>query len=100
MTAVLNPPGGTDPSSSWLGETLGSPLEAAPLLDTYSWILFAVLVLGLLSLDLFVFHRDARPVAMREASIWVGAWVALGLAFAGFIFLTRGTASGGEYLAG
>ncbi|MCV0403952.1 MAG: TerC family protein [Chloroflexi bacterium] len=70
------------------------------MIDAYSWLLFAVLVLGLLSLDLFVFHRDARPVAMREAGIWVGAWITLGLAFGGFIFLTRGTVSGGEYLAG
>jgi tellurite resistance protein TerC len=37
-----------------------------------SWILFAAIVGGLLSLDLFVFHRDAHAVRMREAAIWVG----------------------------
>ncbi len=68
--------------------------------DTVSWIIFAVAIGGLLSLDLFVFHREAKPVSMREASIWVAVWVILGLAFGGWIFLTRGGTSGGEYLAG
>lgn len=68
--------------------------------DAISWIIFAVVVGGLLALDLFVFHRDARPVRMREAATWVGVWVALGLAFGGWIFVTRGATSGAEYLAG
>jgi tellurite resistance protein TerC len=68
--------------------------------DLVSWVLFAVIVGGLLSLDLFVFHRDAHTVRMREAGIWVTVWITLGLAFGGWIFLTRGATSGGEYLAG
>jgi tellurite resistance protein TerC len=68
--------------------------------DLGSWLIFAVAVGGLLSLDLFVFHRDARPVSMREAAVWVTIWVALGLGFGAWIFLTRGVTSGGEYLAG
>ncbi len=65
-----------------------------------SWIIFAVAIFGLLALDLFVFHREAKPVHMREAAAWVAVWVSLGLAFGGWIFLTRGVTSGGEYLAG
>jgi tellurite resistance protein TerC len=68
--------------------------------ELVSWVIFVVAVGGLLSLDLFVFHRDARPVTMREASAWVAVWVTLGLAFGGWIFLTRGSTSGAEYLAG
>ncbi len=68
--------------------------------DYVSWIIFAVAIFGLLALDLFVFHREAKPVRMREAGAWVAVWVALGLAFGGWIFLTRGGTSGGEYLAG
>ncbi|HEX7196266.1 MAG TPA: TerC family protein [Candidatus Limnocylindria bacterium] len=68
--------------------------------DIVSWIIFAVAIFGLLALDLFVFHREAKPVRMREAGAWVAVWVALGLAFGGWIFLTRGATSGGEYLAG
>ena len=68
--------------------------------DFISWVIFAVAIFGLLALDLFVFHREAKPVRMREAGAWVAVWVALGLAFGGWIFLTRGATSGGEYLAG
>ncbi len=68
--------------------------------DYVSWIIFAVAIFGLLALDLFIFHREAKPVRMREASAWVAVWVALGLAFGGWIFLTSGVTSGGEYLAG
>jgi tellurite resistance protein TerC len=70
------------------------------LTDYVSWIIFAVAIGGLLAFDLFVFHREARPVRMREAATWVGIWVTLGLAFGGWIFLTRGATSGAEYLAG
>ena len=68
--------------------------------ELLSWAIFIVAVGGLLSLDLFVFHRDARPVRMREAATWVAVWITLGLAFGGWIFLTFGATSGGEYLAG
>lgn len=68
--------------------------------DIVSWVIFAVAIFGLLALDLFVFHREAKPVRMREAAAWVTVWVALGLSFGAWIFLTRGTTSGGEYLAG
>ena len=68
--------------------------------DIISWVIFAVAIFGLLALDLFVFHREAKPVRMREAGAWVAVWVALGLAFGGWIFVTRGATSGGEYLAG
>ena len=65
-----------------------------------SWIIFAVIVGGLLAFDLFVFHREAHTVRMREAAMWVGIWVTLGLAFGGWIFVTMGATSGAEYLAG
>jgi len=68
--------------------------------DIVSWVVFGVMVFGLLALDLFVFHREAKPVQMREAGAWVAVWVSLGLAFGAWIFLTRGSTSGAEYLAG
>ena len=32
------------------------------------WIALGVLVIGMLALDLFVFHRDAHEVKLREAA--------------------------------
>jgi tellurite resistance protein TerC len=64
------------------------------------WVVLAVVIVGMLALDLFVFHRDAHEVSLKEAGIWSAVWIGLGLAFGGFVFLTRGAQAGGEYLAG
>ena len=60
-------------------------------LDLALWIGLGVLVLGMLALDLFVFHRAAHEVSMREAAIWSAVWIALGLGFGGVVFATRGS---------
>ena len=41
----------------------------------------------LLALDLGVFHRKAHVVSVREALTWTCVWVALALAFSGFVYL-------------
>ncbi len=49
----------------------------------YWWLYagFTGLVLGLLALDLGVFHRHAHAVSFREAAAWSVFWVMLALAF-------------------
>jgi len=47
---------------------------------------FVTMVLVLLALDLGVFHRKAHVVTVREALGWSTFWIALGLAFAVFIY--------------
>ena len=42
---------------------------------------FTGLVLVLLALDLGVFHRRAREVTIREATVWTFFWIALSLVF-------------------
>jgi tellurite resistance protein TerC len=42
---------------------------------------FIAVVLGLLALDLGVFHRTAKPVSFREAMIWTLVWISLALLF-------------------
>lgn len=51
------------------------------------WIAFLVFVFFLLALDLGVFHRKAHVVSVREALTWTCVWVALALAFSGFVYL-------------
>src|SRR5207237_8612739 len=65
-----------------------------------AWVVFALLVLALLALDLFVFHRRAHDVTLREATLWSVVWLALGLAFGGLVWLWQGGTAAGEYLAG
>ena len=64
------------------------------------WIGFHVAVFLLLALDLFVFHRDERPVSMREAAGWSVAWVALSLAFGAYIYRVEGAVKGVEFITG
>jgi tellurite resistance protein TerC len=50
------------------------------------WVGFVGFVLLLLALDLGVFHRKAHVVSTKEALGWTAVWVALGLAFAVFVY--------------
>ncbi|HEY0946158.1 MAG TPA: TerC family protein [Opitutaceae bacterium] len=49
----------------------------------YWWFyaLFTLGVLGLLALDLGVFHREAHEVRPKEALAWSGVWIGLALLF-------------------
>lgn len=62
---------------------------------------FSALILGLLALDLFVFHRRAHAVSMREAAGWSVFWIALGLAFgAGLYYYSLSSFAGNPAMAG
>jgi tellurite resistance protein TerC len=51
------------------------------------WLGFAALIVTLLMLDLGVFHRQARQVSWREAGLWTLAWISIGLAFTGVVYM-------------
>ena len=50
------------------------------------WVGFVVLILGLLALDLGVFHREPRALSFLEALAWSGFWIALAMAFNGLVY--------------
>jgi tellurite resistance protein TerC len=54
------------------------------------WVIFNLFILGMLALDLGVFHRKAHEVSFREAGIWTGVWVTLAFAFAVGIYMFAG----------
>ncbi len=67
------------------------------------WIGFTAFVLVMLALDLFVFHRSAHAVGMREALKWSIVWVTLALLFCVgiyFYFGDRGPVLALEFLTG
>lgn len=70
------------------------------LVELLPWIGFLVLVLGMLALDLGVFHRDAHVVTRREALIWSGVWIGLALLFNVGVFLRMGNQAGIEWFTG
>ena len=54
---------------------------------TWFWLGFFALVALLLFLDLGVVHRRAKEMSLRAAVGWTAAWVALGLAFSGVVYV-------------
>lgn len=69
-------------------------------LDWWVWPAFVGSVGLLLALDLFVFHRRAHVVSLREAGLATAVWVTLGLSFGVLIWFWWGAEAAGEYLAG
>ncbi|MHB8215550.1 MAG: TerC family protein [Candidatus Sulfotelmatobacter sp.] len=66
----------------------------------YFWIIFNVFALGMLVLDLLVFHRHSRVVRSREALAWSALWIALATAFAGVLFFWQGRQIALEFVTG
>ena len=64
------------------------------------WLGFAVLVVAVLAIDLGIFNRKAHVVAPGEALLWTGVWVALALAFGGFVWQRFGATAAEEYVTG
>jgi tellurite resistance protein TerC len=55
-------------------------------LDVAVWAGFLAFVLGLLALDLGVFHREIRAIRTGEALAWAGFYMSLALAFNVLVF--------------
>jgi tellurite resistance protein TerC len=51
------------------------------------WVAFIVLILGLLALDLGVFHRKAHAPTVAEALSWSAFWILLSLAFNALVYV-------------
>ena len=64
------------------------------------WIAFNVFVLGMLALDLGIFHRKAHAVSIKEASIWSAIWILLALLFNLGIYFVWGQEKALEFLTG
>jgi tellurite resistance protein TerC len=64
------------------------------------WVIFTVFVVGMLALDLGVFHRKSHAVSIKEATIWSIVWVALSLVFNLVILYWQGREPALEYLTG
>src|SRR3954471_25073177 len=63
-----------------------------------AWIATAVGFLAIVVLDLVVIARHRSAVTMRQATLWVAAYVGLAAVFAGLLVALRGGPSGGEFV--
>jgi TerC family integral membrane protein len=77
--------------------------SVSPTLDSVGtptlWAVSILAVLGLLVLD-FLITRRPHEVSMREALVWSAFYVALPLAFGGYVWQRFGSDRGVEYLTG
>jgi tellurite resistance protein TerC len=72
-------------------ESVGTPLM---------WGVFVAVVVAALALDLFVFHRHARQVRVREAGMWVLVWISLAAAFGAWMWAVAGHRPALEFATG
>ncbi|HET6176285.1 MAG TPA: TerC family protein [Candidatus Sulfotelmatobacter sp.] len=66
----------------------------------YFWILFNLFALGMLVLDLRVFHRPGHVVDFREALGWSAMYVALAALFAAGLYFWQGHQAALEFVTG
>ncbi|UXS01727.1 TerC family protein [Agrobacterium tumefaciens] len=67
---------------------------------TWMWAVFISLVLGLLALDLGVLHKNSKEIGIRESMLMSSFYIAIGLAFGGWIWYQSGQQSAMEYVTG
>jgi tellurite resistance protein TerC len=84
------------PPFKWGGRILELATVGTPAL----WLGFTAFVIGMLALDLGVFHRHAHAVTVREAAIWSAGWVGLALSFSALVFHWFGPQRGLEFTTG
>lgn len=66
----------------------------------WSWVLFNAFVLGMLALDLGVFHRRPHKIHVREALFWTLVWILLASIFGLGIYVFEGGELALEFFTG
>jgi len=72
-------------------ESIGTP---------WLWAGFVAFVLGMLALDLGVFHKKDHETSVKEALVWTGVWITLAMVFNGGIYFWFGQDRALEFLSG
>ena len=64
------------------------------------WIGFNIFVLAMLAVDLFVVHKDAHEIRVKEAATWSAVWVALAMVFGAGVHRFMGAEAGLAFFTG
>lgn len=65
----------------------------------FAWSIFAVALVAMLALDLFV-HRGDKALSTRAAALWSLVWIGVSLVFAAYVWARFGAEHGHTFLAG
>ena len=71
----------------------------SPVHSLAAWLIFGFLMIGMLVMDLGVFHRKARVDTFRQAMGWSVVWILLALLFNLGVSIAFGHQKGMEFLA-
>ncbi|WP_208027401.1 TerC family protein [Rhabdothermincola sediminis] len=74
----------------------GADIVVAP----WEWALFVGFVALLVLADLFLFHREAHEISLKEAAVSTAAWVVIGLGFGLFCWWWLGGSAATQYFTG
>ncbi|WP_193016015.1 TerC/Alx family metal homeostasis membrane protein [Proteus sp. FME41] len=66
---------------------------------TETVIVFVVLAIGAIFIDLFM-HRADKPITLKNAIFWSIFWVAIAMAFAGFLYIHHGAEVASLFVTG
>lgn len=69
-------------------------------MEIFGWISFAFIVIFMLFLDLFVFHKKAHEVSKKEALWWSFFWIVIALFFCLGIYIFEGSDKALTFLTG
>ncbi|MDK4689295.1 TerC/Alx family metal homeostasis membrane protein [Kingella negevensis] len=72
-------------------EHLGFPIETVAV--------FVVLSVGAILIDLFA-HKDEKPMTLKSATLWSLFWVAVSIAFGGYLWFHHGSEMASLYFTG
>ncbi len=64
------------------------------------WVVFAVLVTAMITLDIVVGHKKGQEIDIRDSLKWTGFWISLALAFGIGVYFFKGQTKALEFLAG
>ena len=78
-------------------ELLHSPFAGKP---AWVWLLFAGVVVTLLSFDLGVLHKDDREIGVKESLLLSAGYITIALLFGAWVWWFLGAQSGTEYFTG
>ncbi len=66
----------------------------------YFWLTFVGLVVGLIAFDLGILHKGKQEIGAKESFLFYCAYVAIAVAFGGWVWWSRGAQSGLEFFTG
>ncbi|WP_236238858.1 TerC/Alx family metal homeostasis membrane protein [Streptomyces sp. CC228A] len=65
----------------------------------WAWAAVTLVIAVMLAVDLIA-HRDSHVIGFKEAALWSGAWIAIGLAFGLVLLVWQGAEVSSTYYAG